>query len=522
MKKHLISIVHRTQSIPSIDWIVLAVGLALFGLLCAVTLSTSSIWFDEAFSVYLTHFNYIEIARYTATDVHPPFYYWVLKAWVDCFGSTEVAFRSLSVVFGMSAITFGFLLVKRLFGRRAAWLSLLLLVLSPMLIRYGQEARMYTLAATITLAATYVLTFAMQSNRRRTWVLYGLLVSLGMWTHYFTAVVWLAHWVWRAVVVRQTGVRGAAYAKAFFSKNWIIAHVIAVGLFLPWVPFMVIQLTTIQSTGFWIPPISADTLTNYLSNVLFYLQHDEVLGWFALVLMVVCTGLGVLGVKLYLSMNKVQRQNYLLIIAIAFIPVAILLLVSMPPLKSSFVERYLIPSAAGFAMFAGVTLALGMQMLRPLWRIIITGLVVACMIFGISNVYYYGNYNKNSNVKVTTGQLVKDIQAKAGEGEPIIANSPWVFYEAIFYTSDRNPVYFIDATTEYIYGSLDMLKYSDEHKIKDLTAFTNKNPIVWYIGNVGDNDIEPPVTTWKPLQDISVFDPIDKKDPYKGVQYLTN
>jgi len=522
MKNTISKLLVKLRATPSLDWIILALGLVVFTLLVLHSITASTIWFDEAFSAYISQFSFFDIARYTATDVHPPLYYWLLKLWTEFFGTTELAFRSLSLLFGTTTIAAGFLLVRRLFGRRAAWVSLLLLIVSPMLIRYSQEARMYTLAATIALSATYVLSVAVESKQRRWWVLYGLLISLGMWTHYFTAVVWLAHWAWRAVVVRQSGVRGKKYRQAFFSKDWLVAHIIAVGLFLPWLPFMAVQLASIQGTGFWIPPVSADTLANYLTNVLFYLEHDKAQGWYSLALALIVTLLGIVGFKLYRSFNTKQRQNYLLLVAVAVVPVLLLFIVSLPPLKSSFVERYLIPSIAGFSLVAGVTLALGMTKCKPVWRAAAVGLIAVSMLVGVANVYYYGNYSKTNAIKITTGEVVKQIQVRGQPGEPIISQSPWMFYEAVFYTSASHPVYFIDATTDYIFGSLNMLKDNDQHKIKNLAAFTAAHPVVWYIGNSTERPITSPDPSWKELQRFTIYDPISQKSPYGAIQYQTD
>jgi mannosyltransferase len=522
MKKTTTTLLNKVRTRPSLDWVVLGIGLGIFILLACATITKSTIWFDEAFSAYLVQFNYLEVARYTATDVHPPLYYWILKIWTDFFGTTELAFRSLSVLFGASAITFGFLLVRRLFGRKAAWVSLLLLVISPMLIRYGQEARMYTLAATITLAATYVLAIAAESKRRLPWIVYGILVAAGMWTHYFTAIVWLAHWAWRAIVIRQSGKKGKEFKQAFFTKNWVIAHIVAVGLFVPWIPLMLTQLTVIQSSGFWIGPVGADTLTSYMTNVLFYLDHGQAVGWYGAALAVIVTMLAVLGVRLYRNLGKKQRQNYLLILVLAVVPVLILAIVSLPPLRSSFVERYLLPATIGFSLLAGVTLTLGMTKLKSIWRVIAIGIIAVSMLVGVSNVYEYGNYNKNSGTKVATGEVVKEIQRRAKPGEPIITNTPWVFYEAIFYNTSEHPIYFIDADTEYIYGSLDMLKYNDQHKIKDIAAFSAEHPTVWYMGYTQEPSLKAPVSTWEEVQKFSIVTAIDNKDPYKATQFKTN
>jgi uncharacterized membrane protein len=484
-----------------------------------VTITKSTIWFDEAFSAYITQFSFIDIARYTAADVHPPLYYWVLKIWTDLFGTTELAFRTLSMMFGVITIVIGFLLTRRLFGRRAAWVAVLFLALSPMLIRYGQEARMYTMATAIAFAATYTLVRATQSKRRLPWVVYGILVGLGMWTHYFTALVWIAHWVWRFVTIRGTGVRGKKLRQSFFTKNWIIAHIVAVGSFLPWLPFMAIQLTIIQASGFWIGSVGVDTFTSYLTNVLFYREHSQALGWYAVALIVIVVCLVVFGVRAYATMTKQQRIHYLLILSITAVPVILLFIASLPPLKSSFVERYLVPAAAMFAVFAAVTLTVGTKKLSAWWRVIIVGVVAVAMMLGIASVYYFGNYNKNTNTKVTTGEIIREIQARGSVGEPIIAESPWIFYEAIFYSTPEHPVYFIDAQTDYIYGSLKMLQDNDQHKIKDFTSFMSTHPVAWYIGSTNNDRLSLPGGDFETIQYFSVDNVIDGKDLYKAVQF---
>lgn len=519
MKNAFLTLIKKITQIRGIDWIVLAGGLVIYALVTLRTIASSSIWFDEAFSAYLSHYSFIDIVRYTATDVHPPIYYWLLKIWTGMFGTNELGFRSMSLFFAVIAIIFAYLLVKRLFGRKAAWLSLAFLVTSPMLVRYGQEARMYTMVAAIAFAATYTLTFAVESKRRRPWVIYGILVALGMLTHYFMAFIWVTHWIWRYIVTRQSGAHGKELCKRFFAGGWKFAHIIAVVIFALWLPLMVIQLTVIQSTGFWIGIVSVDTLPGYVTNVLFYLEHGKAVGWYSAIAITVVTILTVFGIRLYKSLSKKQRQNYLLLILLAIAPVVLLFIASLPPLKSSFVERYIMTSILGFSLVAGVTIALGMKQLKIRWQIGASILIIGSMIAGILNVYYYGNYNKNSDVLILTKQLIQAIDAKSQPGEPIIANSPWMFYEAVFYDSKDHPVYFINADTQYLYGSLDMLKYSDAHKITDLAAFTKEHPKVWYIGSTSGQMIQPARSNWSLIQSISQHDYINNVDIYKAAEF---
>lgn len=504
------------------DWLVLVGGLAVFTALSLWTIAKSSVWFDEAFGAYLIRFNFWDIAMYTAADVHPPLYYWLLKLWSMLFGNGELALRSMSVLFGIVAIFFAFLLAKRLFGRKAAWVSLLFMVLAPMFIRYSQEMRMYTMVAAIAFAATYALSIASETNKRKHWVVYGLLVGLGMWTHYFAAIVWLAHWVWRAWVVKTEEKNPKKLIKTFFTKNWIVAHIVAIGFFLPWMPALVRQVLDVQINGFWIPPVTPGTLLNFFTNVLYYLDDAKVTSWLALLALVIIVAMITLAGRLYRTLDRTARRNYMLVFSVAFVPSLLIFVASMPPLRSSFVDRYLIASSLGISLFIGVTLALSAKGAKAKRLVLIGALTAIAMVIGVVNVMQLGNFNKTLQSSNNTRQTIEALKEKASDNEPIIADSPWLYYEAAFYSTTNHPVYFIDANTEYKYGSLNMLKFNDQYKIKDLNAFSKEHPVIWYLARPEDNDVTPPSASWKKLSDVMVNDTVNNQPAYKAVRYQAN
>jgi len=504
---------------PKLDIVFLATSIVAFLTITLFNVTNAAFWFDEAFSSYIIQFSFADIFHYTSTDVHPPLYYWLLKAWSELFGTGEFGLRSMSILFAVGAIVAAFFLVRRLFGRKVALVALLFLTLSPMLVRYADEARMYTMSAFIAVTATYALVRANESRQRRWWVVYGVLVALGMWTHYFTILVWLAHWAWRLWATYSKGTSFKLWWKKFFSKNWVIAHVVAVGLFLPWLPFMIKQLGIVQSGGFWIGPAGIDTPTNYVTNAFYYLEHGQTQSWLALILLAVVILIIALIPKVYKGFNKVDKSKFMLVSSLAWVPAILLFLASLPPLRPSFVERYLIPSLVFYVVFMAVVLVVGTKTWRPILRAIPILAIVGMMIFGITNVYKYGNYNKNTNFHIVTREAIKDIQKAGKPGQPIIATTPWIFYEAVPYSTEEFPVYFIDANTEYIYGSLDMLKQNDMHKIKDIDAFGKQNPIIWYLGQDETGDVAPYENTWKSLQTVSHFDSLTNKALYRATQY---
>jgi len=54
-------------------------------------LGDAAVWWDEGFSVWEARMGLGALADRTAYDVHPPFYYWLLKIWLTLFGNSEFA-----------------------------------------------------------------------------------------------------------------------------------------------------------------------------------------------------------------------------------------------------------------------------------------------------------------------------------------------------------------------------------------------------------------------------------------------
>jgi uncharacterized membrane protein len=458
--------------------------------------------------------------RYTANDVHPPLYYWLLKLWSYAFGTSELALRSMSTFFGVVMIVFAYLLLRRIVSRSAATLGVVFVALSPMIIRYSQEMRMYMLVTAIAVAATYVLVLAMQYDKKKYWVIYGVLLAAGMWTHYFAALVWCAHLLWHVWNVRQeTKPTKERFIWRVFTREWRLAYGVAAAVFAAWMPALVYQVIVVQAGGFWIPKVTVATVPNFFTNMLYYLDYDLVSPWLTLVFFGLCTLLVAWAARVYAGMDATERRWYRLVACSAIVPVAVLFVVSMPPLRSAFIERYLIPAAAFFALFGGVVVAYSARFVRPLWTwAVVLGVVVVSGI-GVYNVQTYGNYSKTARASNNTREAIQAISRVAKQGEPIIADSAWLFYEAAYYTTTDHPVYFIDAKMEYKYGSMDMMKYNDEFKIKDLDSFMQAHPTVWYLGHNGDGDPLSPESNWKPGKHVVVNDSISGKPAYKAIEY---
>ena len=502
--------------------LLLAIAIGAFLTLTLTRLTASSIWFDESYSAYLMRYDLPDITHYTAVDVHPPMYYYLLKGWALLFGSTPAALRSFSVVLGVVALILVFVLVRRLFNRRAAGLATLLVAISPMFVRYGIEARMYMLVTVIALLATLVFYQLLHHPGRRWAVLYGLLICLGMWTHYFMAVVWLAHWAYRFVYLRRHGLRGRQLAQAFFDSNWLLAHGLAIVLYLPWLPIAWHQMGGL-SGGFWIPPITVSTPGDYLSEFWLYQESSLADGWWAVLIFAVTGLLVYLAVQLTRQLRGRAQDNWLLVLALAIVPPVLLMALSLYPFKSVFVDRYLLAALVFLAVAVALCLTLTHNHGRTV--AILAALIVGCFAYGDYNVYRLGNYNRYGGGpdKVTlTGEVVEQAHA-ADPAAPIVVLSNYGYYEAAAYETPDNPIYFLwhQVKGEGM-GSLQMQRDNKLGKgIVDMAKFADDHAAIWLLNNTTDSTVLPVagLEDWHATETVAATDPISGVQQYKATLY---
>lgn len=138
-------------------WIVLFTTIA-GAFLRILLLDTKGLWLDETFSIWMANLKIGEMLQWVVKiDQHPPLYYFLLHLWVGINGSSPYFVRLFSVLFGVGAIPFMYLIGKRLSGPLMGLAAAAFLAFSPFNIYYAQEGRMYTLLMFNVTVATYAL-----------------------------------------------------------------------------------------------------------------------------------------------------------------------------------------------------------------------------------------------------------------------------------------------------------------------------------------------------------------------------
>lgn len=487
------------------DWIVLGAALAVLTLLVLPSLVSASAYFDEGYSAFLAKQDVITMAFYTALDVHPPLYYAALHVWQFFAGDSATGLRMLSVVFAWIAVVFGFLIVRRWFGRQAAWLAVLLMALSPLLIRYGATMRMYAMALAIAFSATYVLLRALESGNKKWWITYAVLVAAGMWTNYFMALVWATHFLWLAYEKRDDKV---------IMRRWLKAIIGAFVLYLPWLPLLVFRYGEIQVNGFWIKPISMETIASTITQSFVFKNAGDTTSWLAIAVVVLVIGMSIAGRKLYKKLAVAKKPYFRMLLAMSSLPVILLIIGSLPPFRPSFAYRYVIVAAVASALLLGVIAAsVRFSSHGQLKKAGLIALILIIFTSGASQAVARGNRNLDTGGQNKISQVIDDLH-NSKQPATVVLRSPYTYYAASLYATTSYPVKFVYSKDLEKIGSTKPLFDHPEFSVNNFDSLTK----VWLVGEEKDS-VKTPGSAWTERNRYTEYDDITKKPIAFAVYY---
>ena len=310
--------------------VTIACSLAL--VLGLARLGTPSLWFDEGLTTYEVDLSMRELV---ARQFHL-LYFTLLKPWVAVAGDSEWALRFPSVVGLVLACAFTVMLGHRLFDRRVALASGLLLATSPFLVKWSQQARGYTLLLAAAALATLLLVRALDRGTRASWLVYGAALSL--------VIVW--HAVGGLLLVPAHAVLIAQRRDRVLPQAWSAA-----------IPLVLIAFP-------WVAIGAARSIEEYTTAWLAFPTASEA-AW-ALLDISGVAGLGLvlalIGIWMLRRVGRVDDATWLAVWALS--PFAVGLVVSL--VRPIYLDRYLIVAAPAFALLAGVAIVGLARRLRPI------------------------------------------------------------------------------------------------------------------------------------------------------------
>lgn len=144
--------------------------LILLGIELRVAISNVPLWYDEGHSILVAIKNIpfgINEFLFTKDFQHTPFYFYFLHIWLKIFGSNEILLRMSSVIFGIATIPMTYIVGKKLYDKNVGLISALLVTVSPLLVYYSIEIRMYAMVTFFAvLSMNYLLDFDEKGDKK--------------------------------------------------------------------------------------------------------------------------------------------------------------------------------------------------------------------------------------------------------------------------------------------------------------------------------------------------------------------
>ena len=391
---------------------------------------TQSFWRDEAFTYFLAKKNVFEIIFLTAKDFNPPLYYLILHFWMKIFGGSEIALRSLSIIFFWATVYTAFFFLNDILKikLKKSFFYLIFFIINPLLLYYAFEARMYSMLA-------FLATLSYYAFCKKNYRLYLLATISGLFTHYFMIFVVFSQLLF--LFLNKNGVNN-------FKKTVVYSSLL---VFFPWLVFFFNQ-NSLPAT-FWISkPYFRDIFglfgviytgneSSFYANTFIKKMELSVI-YFSFILFVITAT----GIYFYFKkLSKKERFVFQLFFLWGVGITSAIGLISF--VKPMYFPRYLIFATVGY-------LLLVIFILEKLNIYLKTLLVTILIILTFSYQKLQIEYRKKTDMR----KILREIQAISGKKDLVYVD------DLDFFTAQ----YYFDTNRVYIYGK----------SYKDIPAYNGK------------------------------------------------
>ena len=183
-------------------------------------------------------------SAFTKSPEHAPLYFVLTRIWMQLWGSSITALRSLPACISLLVFPSLYWLCWELFRQQlVCWIAVTLMSISPFFVAYAQEARPYSLWTVAILLMSASLLRAIRLNNKLSWSIYSLSLIFGFYTSLFS--LYIAFFQSIYIVT--------SYSKKKFSTiaNYIISSAIPLLFFTPWLLIIINSLDLLQKNTSW-------------------------------------------------------------------------------------------------------------------------------------------------------------------------------------------------------------------------------------------------------------------------------
>jgi len=378
-------------AVTRLQWPALVFLLALLPRLAA--LGARPFWLDEWFTLQRVSLKPGALVLDSFQNHHMPSFFLLLWPLMQ-FGHPEFWLRLPSAIFGALSVMLVFLITRRIAGQLAGILAALIIGLSPTALAFSQEARSYMLVMMLILVALYGLVRLAQDlpAAARPLGQPGARVSWGIFILATAAVLdvlgdglpWLltANLIALALAVMSPARRGLLL-------NMLKADGIIALLTVPFYALLLhFQVKSFTQTLAWVPPLDATRLWYSFGSVYFMRLADSVTFHLipgpTLPLWVIDAGLALAVVVAAWRLRRRPAILAVLGISVVFLPALLTIISFWQPV---LLPRYILWSAAPFAILAGIGAAALLEGRTPRTRALAVAVAVVLLVINLLPYY---------------------------------------------------------------------------------------------------------------------------------------
>lgn len=228
-------------------------------------LINKSLRLDESQSMWQSSHSLGGLLRVVAEDVHVPLYHLILHFWQLYFGNGVATVRALSLIFFLASIPLFYWLTRQILSVGWSLFAVVVFSFSPFMNWYGNEARMYTLLALLSILNQ--LFFVKIIKKDKGWLGYGISAIIGAYSHYFFMFNLAAQGVFY-LLNRSKFERGSF-------KKLVTVAVLVIAALSPWLWYFH-SLGSGSNTSPLLPAPSTVDFFNAFSQFAFGFQNDHI------------------------------------------------------------------------------------------------------------------------------------------------------------------------------------------------------------------------------------------------------
>jgi mannosyltransferase len=456
--------------------VLLAFGLRLYAI------DRQGIWGDEAFSIWLSKQPLPDVVAGGA-DTHPPLYPFLLYLWLRLAGSSPLAVRFLSALIGTLVTAVVYVLGCRVFDRSTGVLAALLTTLSPVLVYYSQETRMYGLVTLLAAASIYgTVRLLARPVARTSYAAYFLATLAAAYTHYYAFFVVLAENLVVLPYLLRRRRRPAA-------RRWLLTQAALAIAYVPWIAVQSRFLGDKASARFdeWslgtALRIAGQTVTAFGAG----LSIPSSVAWIVAALFLIAVAAGLV------RLLRQRRPAPWLIAAYLLLP--LLLAWAVNPIMPFFYARYLLLIAPAFYLLAAWGIA-GQSAAAPYaaashstgWARAWWPWAAVILLAG-SGSGLVSYYTSDAYLKSRYGEMMAYVEANAQPGDALILANQLQRPIFQYYQPPSLDAYFFP---RYEYP------LEDPHTASDLQTIAASHPRLWLVrfGNPAEYDPAGYLSRW--------------------------